>query len=294
MVSFFTRTRQGPRVRLAAADDLAPALDFLDRKPAEHVFLSYLVRRDRFAHNDLTRCWYLVWRDGRVRGVCLVASNLIPAADDEDAARALAQAVGSVRSGTHSLVGERTVVNALWEGLGGRAPAVRLVREQQPLYVIGRGTSVAVPEDAGAPLSLRQCRADDLDLLTDAVADMLREEILDDPYARDPLGFRAQVWRMIREGSIWVLEAGGRVVFKAHASVRTPLAAQVSGVYTLPAYRGRGYARAGMAALARRLLEAHPLVSLYVNSENEAAVRAYEAVGFAQAGTFKSVFFARA
>jgi len=228
-----------------------------------------------------------------VWGVCLTSSNVVPAVEEEAAARALGQAVGSLRSGTQSLVGERSAVNALWQNLGGRTPPVRLVRDEQPLYVLERGAWVAGRREGEAHLALRPARADDLDVLTEAAADMLREEIRDDPYARDPLGFRAQVWRMLQEGAIWVLEAGGRVVFKAHANVRTPHAAQVSGVYTLPAHRGRGYARAGMALLARRLLGEHPLVCLYVNRENAAAVRAYEAVGFRRAGTFKSIFFGK-
>jgi uncharacterized protein len=290
-VSFFTRAGSGLRVRLASARDVEAALGFLDRRPAENVFLSYLVRRDRFAQNEATRAWTVATRDGDVCGVVLAASNVVPAAADGDVARALADAVGEFRPGTQSLVGERATVDVLWKRLGRRAPRVRLVREEQPLYVIERGAPAEAAPESGE--LLRPAGSEDLDLLVNAAADMLREEILDDPYTRDPIGFRTQVWRLVQERAIYVLEAQGRVVFKAHANVRTPLAAQVSGVYTLPAHRGRGYARAGMTALARRLLRDHPRVSLYVNVDNAVALRAYEAVGFRRAGTFKSIFFGK-
>jgi predicted GNAT family acetyltransferase len=292
-VSLFTRSRSGLRVRPATPRDVDPVLAFLDGKPAENVFLSYLVRRDRFAHNDATRTWTLATNDGEVRGVCLAASNVVPAVADAQVARALAEGIGDLRPATQSLVGERSAVDALWEGVRARAPRVRLVREEQPVYVIERSGRAAPGAEAAenGESVLRAARDEDLDLLVEAAADMLREEILDDPYRRDPIGFRTQVWRMIQDRAIYVLEAGGRVVFKAHANVRTPLAVQVSGVYTLPAHRSRGYARAGMAALAARLLRHHPLVCLYVNLENQAAMRAYEAVGFVRAGTFKSIFF---
>ncbi len=291
-MSFFTRAGSGLRVRLASPRDVEAALGFLDRKPAENVFLSYLVRRDRFAQNEATRAWTMATRAGDVCGVCLAASNVVPAAVDGEAARALAEAVGGLLPGTQSLVGERATVDVLWEGLRRRAPRVRLVREEQPMYVIERGALAGAEASESGEL-LRPARSEDLDLLVDAAADMLREEILDDPYTRDPIGFRTQVWRMVQDRAIYVLEMGGHVVFKAHANVRTPLAAQVSGVYTLPAHRGRGYARAGMAAITRRLLRDHPMVCLYVNRDNAAAMRAYEAVGFRRAGTFKSIFFGK-
>ena len=120
---------------------------------------------------------------------------------------------------------------------------------------------------------------------------MLREEILDDPYARDPAAFRAGVWRMVQEGAIFVGEGHHGLLFKAHANVRTPHAVQISGVYTVPGQRGRGHARAGLRALAALLLEESPALCLYVNGENRAAIRAYEAVGFRREGTFKTIFF---
>jgi predicted GNAT family acetyltransferase len=288
-LSFFTRAGTGLRIRFATSRDVDAALAFLDERPAENVFLSYLVRRDRFAQNEGSRVWTLALRGAEIRGVCLAASNVVPAAADDEAARALADGLGGLRPGTQSLVGERATVEILWERLRQRAPRVRLVRDEQPLYVIERGAAVeALPEADGL---LRSARGEDLDLLVEAAADMLREEILDDPYSRDPIGFRTQVWRLVQDRAIYVLEVGRQVVFKAHANVRTPLAAQVSGVYTLPSHRGRGHARSGMTALARRLLREHPRVSLYVNLENVRAMRAYEAVGFRRIGTFKSVFF---
>ena len=98
---------------------------------------------------------------------------------------------------------------------------------------------------------------------------------------------------MIQDEAIFIGEADGTAVFKAHATVRTPHAAQISGVYTVPAERRRGYGRAGMEALARRLLQDHPHLCLYVNADNTPAIRVYEAAGFRREGTFKSIFLTR-
>ncbi|MDQ1649719.1 MAG: uncharacterized protein QOG60_1776, partial [Frankiaceae bacterium] len=69
-------------------------------------------------------------------------------------------------------------------------------------------------------------------------------------------------------------------------------ACQVQGVWVDPALRGTGLGSAGTAAvvqLARRYVA--PVVSLYVNSFNGSARRAYEKVGFSRIGTFSSVLF---
>jgi hypothetical protein len=50
-------------------------------------------------------------------------------------------------------------------------------------------------------------------------------------------------------------------------------------------------ATAGMAALCSMLLEAVPLVSLYVNGYNEAALRVYRRVGFESSGDFATVMY---
>jgi predicted GNAT family acetyltransferase len=288
-VSLFARARAASGAREAGPRDVPAMLAFLDRRPAENVFLSYLLRRDGAETFGGRAVWHVAERDREPVGVCLSSSNVVPAAADADAARALAGRLGRIRSGAQSLVGERSAVNALWEVLGRRSPRPRLVREEQPFYVLRRGG--LAPETRSPRVTLRRADTADLEPLVAACAAMLREEILDDPYARDPAGFRAGVWRMVQEGAIFVGEGRDGLLFKAHANVRTPHAVQISGVYTVPGQRGRGHARACLRALAALLLEESPALCLYVNGENRAAIRAYEAVGFRREGTFKTIFF---
>ncbi|MFN2433001.1 MAG: GNAT family N-acetyltransferase [Gemmatimonadota bacterium] len=289
-MSLFARASRGLRVRAARGGERERVLEYLERRPAENVFLSHLARRDGVGRSALARGWLLAESDGRLRGVLLCSANLLPAVDGEEASRALGRELGGILPGTLSVVGERAAVTALWAELRARAPTPRLVREEQPFYLLERDGASAGGASGSGGLRLRPAAGEDLDLLVQASADMLREEILDDPHARDPVAFRAQVWRMVQEGAIFVGEDRGHVVFKAHANVRTPLAAQISGVYTLPEHRGRGYARAGMRTLAQRLLAEHPRLCLYVNRDNAAAIHAYEAVGFRRVATFKSIF----
>ena len=55
--------------------------------------------------------------------------------------------------------------------------------------------------------------------------------------------------------------------------------------------RGQGYGQRGLRDLVRLLLERVPRVCLFVRADNPAAIRLYEAIGMARAGTYRSVLF---
>ena len=68
--------------------------------------------------------------------------------------------------------------------------------------------------------------------------------------------------------------------------------AQLQGVWVHPSLRGRGLARAGLAAvIAGTRATLAPTVSLYVNDFNTPAIAAYEAIGFNRVGMFSTVMF---
>jgi len=63
--------------------------------------------------------------------------------------------------------------------------------------------------------------------------------------------------------------------------------AAIGNVYTHPAWRGRGFAKAATAAVARELQSAGVgIIVLNVARSNRAAIRAYQALGFAAHGEY--------
>ena len=56
--------------------------------------------------------------------------------------------------------------------------------------------------------------------------------------------------------------------------------AQVGGVFTRPAFRGRGFSTACVADLCKRVLNEVDLVALSVEKENLASRRVYQKIGF--------------
>ena len=88
-----------------------------------------------------------------------------------------------------------------------------------------------------------------------------------------------------KRGAAWVLESGGALVAFSGFNARLPDMVQVGGVWTPPDLRGRGYAR---CAVAGSLLEVRSqgVQRAVLFTNNPAAIRAYQALGFAAVGEY--------
>lgn len=94
----------------------------------------------------------------------------------------------------------------------------------------------------------------------------------------------APAWNPLQyeTGPYVAIAAGGRLVAAAGTHFRTPRLAQIGNVFTDPAWRGRGLARACTAAVAELLVAAGaPTLSLFVAEDNTGARALYEQLGFA-------------
>jgi ribosomal protein S18 acetylase RimI-like enzyme len=248
-------------------------LEFCAQDPVERVFLEDAARRGfgRFAavRNG----------DGTVTALCHSGANLVPSGEGCDAFAALA-----VRSKARMIIGETAAVTDLWRAAEERLPAPREDRPGQPVYVIGE------PPSAGES-GLRAARLDDLEILVPACAAAHELELGIDPLSRDADAFYWRTSTQVEEGRSWLWVEDGVVLFKAEASAWTPHAVQIAQVWTDPEARGRGYASRGLADLFRLLLDWVPVVTLFVRSENDAAIGLYEKVGMRKVLEYRSVLF---
>jgi predicted GNAT family acetyltransferase len=80
---------------------------------------------------------------------------------------------------------------------------------------------------------------------------------------------------------VWVRE-NDEVVAAAGVHFETPFVGQIANVLVRDSHRRRGLGASVTAAIARRLREREKVVSLFVRSDNVAAVRLYERLGFRQ------------
>jgi uncharacterized protein len=103
---------------------------------------------------------------------------------------------------------------------------------------------------------------------------------------------REVVERLSAEGSQFVLEADGRLVSCCTFNARLPDTVQIGGVFTPPILRQHGYARAVVAGalLAARETGTAGAI-LFTGQGNDAAQKAYGALGFERVGDYGLVMF---
>jgi RimJ/RimL family protein N-acetyltransferase len=248
-------------------------LEFCGRDPIERVFLEDVARR------GLGRFWALEDGQGRLQSLCHVGANLVPSGE-----RCGVFANPAASSGSRMIIGEERSVGELWDAAVDRLPPPREDRPGQPVFAI---TEPPASGDTG----LRAAELRDLDQLVPACAAAHLEELRIDPLARDGNGFRWRTRAQIEDGRSWVWIEDGVICFKAEASAWTPAAVQVQQVWVDPAVRRRGYGARGMRDLCRLLLQSTPVVTLFVRTENEPAIRLYETIGMQHAGSYRSILF---
>jgi predicted GNAT family acetyltransferase len=97
------------------------------------------------------------------------------------------------------------------------------------------------------------------------------------------LGLEEQEWRRRSVGPVWVVEVDGRAVAMAGTFPNDGVL-QVWGMWTDPAHRGRGHARALLDALVGQAVSEGSPVALHVNISNPGARAFYESYGFVGTG----------
>lgn len=275
------------RVRMLGKHDFPAAKALLDADPVRNVFVASRIQALGFDPYRLGAQLWGYFNDESLESVCYAGANLIPVCATPAAARAFAdRAAGQARM-CSSIVGPEEAVDLLWQRLRGVWSAARDVRTSQPLMV-----TTSPPGVPGDP-AVRRVTLPELNILMPAAVQMYTEEVGVSPIGRDGgAGYRGRVLEIIRAGHSFARIENGEVVFKAEVGAATPRACQIQGVWVAPHMRGRGLGTAGMATVVSEVLRSvAPVVSLYVNSHNTAARRAYERVGFTRAGSFMSVLF---
>lgn len=224
---------------------------------------------------------------GRLESVCFSGANLVPVQATASAARAFAERARKQGRRCSSIVGAADAVGLMWQLLQPSWGHAREVRGCQPMLAISS------EPDAEPDPRVRLVTPSEIEVLLPACIAMFTEEVGVSPLGGDDGAmYRTRVQELISLGRAWARIDEGVVLFKAEVGAATHEVCQVQGVWVHPSMRGRGLGTAGTAAVVvQARLSVAPVVSLYVNDYNTAALTAYERVGFRQVGTFASVLF---
>jgi predicted GNAT family acetyltransferase len=281
------RRRHG-RVRVLSRNDLPAAVRVLSTNPVENVMVAARVRAAGVEQSSLGCPIWGFERDGALRALCHVGSNMVPVNADAEAVAAWVDFAGPKRP-CASIIGPSTVALGLWRQLSDRWGTawrdVRNVRPHQPVMAISKDPSVAPNPH------VRRVTLEHWDSYYDAAVRMYTEEVGVSPLQGNPAGYRFYVRQLISSGRAFALFDGDRVLFKADLGSVSGSVCQVQGVWLEPELRGRGLATAAMAAVVKLARTVVPTVSLYVNDYNLPARATYARVGFATVGEFATIHY---
>lgn len=223
-------------------------------------------------------------RGGPDESLCFSGANLVPLRGSIGDLRAFADRACRFPRMCSSLVGRAELTMPLWEMLESDWGPAREVRAEQPLLALAARPLVEPDPD------VRLVRMDELDTYLCAAVEMFIEEVGVDPRAGDGgRGYRRRVAGLIAAGRAFARFEDGQVLYKAEIGSASRQVGQIQGVWVHPDHRSRGLGAAGTAAVAAAVVRGGRTASLYVNSFNVPARRAYERVGFTQVATFSTV-----
>ncbi len=223
-------------------------------------------------------------RGGPGASLCFSGANLVPLRGGHEDMKAFADRATRWPRLCSSVVGRQELALPLWELLADQWGPARDLRADQPLLAL-EGPALASPDP-----NVRRVRPDELDRYLIAAVAMFTEEIGVDPRSGDGgRGYRRRVASLIQAGRAWARFEDGHVVYKAEVGALSRRTGQIQGVWVHPEWRGRGLGASGTAAIVNTVVASGRTASLYVNSYNEVARRAYARVGFRQVATFATV-----
>jgi GNAT superfamily N-acetyltransferase len=268
-------------------DDRNEVFAFLSERPVQTVTIAGFIRDNGFVSPHNRGTFYGCRNsEGRLEGVALIGhATLIEART----ARAMKE-FGFIAQGyhhTHMILGEKDKVEQFWNYYADEGQDIRLACREM-LFELRQAMELREEVEG-----LRRATLDDLDQIVPAQAGMAECESGINPLEVDPEGFRARCARRIEMGRVWVLEDGGKLVFKADIQADTPDVIYLEGVWVNPTERSKGIGRKCLRQLCRDLLSRTKSVCVLVNEEHERAHTFYRMCNFKVRGIYDSIFLRR-
>jgi uncharacterized protein len=140
-----------------------------------------------------------------------------------------------------------------------------------------------VTRTSAVPGAMRPAQAADLTRAVKLMTGFAEEALPNDP--RDHI--EKTVRRLIERSQVFLWEADGQPVSIASGNRPTPNGITISGVYTPPDMRGRGYASALVADLSQHFLDSgKQFCTLFTDLANPTSNHIYQQIGYRPVGDF--------
>jgi uncharacterized protein len=280
----------GLEIRRLEPGDEALVEAFLTRHAASSLFLRSNMRQSGLIDGETAYHgrWVAGLRDGAVTGIACHAwnGNLVLQAPEDTIA--IAEAALDDPRPLAALVGPWEQCERVRIGLAPDRPLRAKLRDI--LFALDLAELHLPPTLARGVC--RRADPADLDLMIDWSIGFDREVFGNPDTETARAETRILKERLIAEGRQFIFEQAGVPVASCTFNAAIPDTVQIGGVWTPPALRAQGYARAVVAgALSMARAAGVRTAVLFTGEDNLAAQRAYIALGFRAIGDYGLMFF---
>lgn len=118
-----------------------------------------------------------------------------------------------------------------------------------------------------------------------------KEEVLIPGEVIEPKACKILLNKALINGMVYVLKAEGKIVSKLNINAHSMNYVQFGGVFTLPEFRGKKFAKVLVDRIAGKFLNEGKKICLFVKESNLAAKKLYSRCGFEKIGGFKICYY---
>lgn len=277
-------------VRLARPGDEAAFHDFLCRHTDSSLYLRYFLAQGGLVDDGkpMQGTYAAAFEGADVVGVAMHDWHGAVILQAPDHAVALADAVVKASGrALFAILGPFSQVEAVHHGMGAHPESKP---SKDGLFVLTISDMIG-PDLGPAPSACRIARTEDLPLLLDwrIQYEMESTGLPDTESSRDFA--QDAITGHVERGEAFILDVDGQPVSSCTRTARTADAIQIGGVWTPPEFRNRRYGRAVVAGLLRQAAQ-DGVTRAVLFTEDPAARRSYEALGFRQIGDYGIVVYA--
>lgn len=265
--------------------DRVEVLAFLKFRPVHTVVMASFIQDNGF-ESESNRGKFYGYRNaaGKLEAVALIGHTTLIESRSEDALRALAVVARQSETPIKMMMADDTTIEKFWQHYAGYFQKPRLSCEELmfelnfPFFV------------QDCPWKVRNARAEEVEIVAEAHAEVAFIESGVNPLEKDREGFLRRCLKRIEQKRTFIVTENGKLIFKADVVAESEDVVYLEGIYVAPEMRGQNLGSKCLAKLSLSLLERAQSICLLSNKDFKGAHRSFEKAGFKNTGCCQTLF----
>lgn len=273
------------RLQMLTNADETEVLEFLAKSPVHTIVMTSFIKDNGLEGAD-NRGKFYGYRSakGTLEGVALIGHTTIIESRSTDSLQAFAIIARTSETPIHVMMSSGNTTETFWKYFTGDASQPRLVCEEM-LFELNFPFLVQECQ-----WDVRLAKAEELEQVAEAHAEVAFAESGVDPLVRDREGFLKRALKRIEKERTFVVFEDGKLLFKADIVCKADDVYYLEGIYVALEMRGKGIGATCLAKLSLDLLSRKQHICMLTNVEFKSAHRSFEKAGYKNTNTCTTIF----